>query len=101
MIYFVSRHPGALQWMQDRFIGQPARVLTHLPGDFSPGPGDRIFGVLPLQWVQRITAAGAQAWVLEVELPPELRGRELTAEQLSQRGAALVLYEARALEHLP
>lgn len=98
MIYLVTRHPGALQWMQRLLPGKAAKAMTHLAPDFAPSRGDLVLGVLPPRWVERIARAGAQAWVLEVDLPVEMRGRELTAADLDKQKARLVRYDARAIE---
>lgn len=100
MDYLVSRHMGALAWMRHRLGAQAHETRQHLDASFRPQPGDRVLGVLPLAWVERICRAGAEAWVLEVEVPPQLRGQELSAEQLDALGASLVRYEARRLPPL-
>lgn len=100
MDYVVSRHPGALDWLRRRLHGRPFRVLAHLEPGFRPAPGDRVYGVLPLTWVERIVRAGAEAWVLEAEVPAALRGHELSAAQLDALQARLVRYEARSVEQL-
>lgn len=100
MNYLVSRHPGALEWMQRRVPARPTRALAHLGPGFRPKRGDRVYGVLPLAWVERIQRAGAEAWVLEVDLPEELRGRELGAAELDALQARLVRYEARVIQRL-
>jgi len=92
MNYFVSRHPGALEWMRRQVPGSTALEIAHLDTDCGLGSGDRVFGVLPLVWIEHIHRAGAEAWVLEVELPPSLRGQELSAETLDALGARLVRY---------
>lgn len=97
--YLVSRHPGALQWLRARLgpAGHHAVVLAHLPEDFQAPPGSKVLGVLPLAWLERLQAQGAQPWVLDVSLPPELRGQELSAAQLDALGARLVRYGVRRL----
>lgn len=100
MNYIVTRHAGALAWIRRRLAGQSSQELTHLVATFAPAPGDRVFGVLPLPWVERIHCAAAEAWVLEVEMPASLRGQELSEQQLDALHARLVRYEARAVECL-
>lgn len=101
MNYIVSRHPGALEWIKQRLAGQRFECLTHVAPDFAMQPGDRFFGVLPLALVARIHSSGAQAWVLDIEMPPALRGQELDCAQMDALGARLVRYEARALPGVP
>jgi CRISPR-associated protein Csx16 len=100
MNYLVSRHPGAVAWMRPRVPDQPVQVLSHLAADFRPAAGDRVYGVLPLAWVERIHRDGAQAWLLEIDLPAQWRGRELSAAQLDALQARLVRYAVHAVEVL-
>ena len=100
-LYLVSRHPGAVQWMRRRAGHAEVRVLTHLDSrDFDPQPGDQVWGVVPLPWIERIQRQGAECWVLEVAPPPELRGHELDEARLDSLGAKLVHYNVRALDVL-
>jgi len=97
MNHLVSRHLGALDWMKRRLGDRSFQVHEHLDSSFRPEPGDRVFGVLTVAWVERICHSGAEAWVLDVEVTADLRGKELSAEQLDELGAVLVRYEARRL----
>lgn len=101
MNYLVSRHPGALEWLHQQYPGQPCVTLAHLDSGLQLGPGDRVSGVLPIQWVERIGHAQAEAWVLVVQVPESLRGKELGAQQLTDLGAQLVQYKVRALRSKP
>ena len=87
--------------MKRRLGDQPFQVHEHLDPSFRPQPGDRVLGVLTVAWVARICHAGAEAWVLDVDMPADLRGKELSSEQLDELGAALVRYEARRLNSEP
>ena len=83
--WFVSRHPGALQWMRAH---GPAfeRHVTHLEeSDFQQlGSGDIVIGSLPVHLAARVCARGAQYWNLSLNMPASARGKELSAdEQLS------------------
>lgn len=87
----VTRHPGAAEWVQRR-LGRAVRVVDHLhPHEIVPGT--RYQGVFPLTLAADICRAGAQCWAISVQLPPDLRGRELSAEQLDGLGARLVRYQ--------
>lgn len=84
---FVSRHPGALQWMQQH---GPAfgRHVEHL--DLSDvQPGDRVIGTLPVHLAAQVCARGAAYWHLALELPAQQRGQELGAAELQTLGATL------------
>jgi len=91
MIYLVTRHPGAVEWLRRRLEG-PAVHVEHLDNIASLGPGDIVAGTLPMHLAAQVCARGARYLHLEVELPRELRGLELAAEQLDALNARLVEY---------
>ena len=87
----VTRHPGAAEWVRHR-LGRAVQVLDHLhPHEIRPGT--RYHGVFPLNLAADICRAGAQCWAISVQLPPALRGHELSAEQLEALDARLVRYQ--------
>ncbi len=85
--WFVSRHPGALHWMQahgpafDRHV--PHLDLTQVQ------PGDTVIGTLPVNLAAQVCASGAAYWHLALEAPADSRGRELSAQELQTLGATL------------
>ena len=89
--WFVSRHPGALAWVQRQ--GLPVdRWVPHLtPDDIRPG--DTVAGTLPVQLAAEVCARGARYLHLRVDLPLADRGRELDADELERAGARLEPYE--------
>lgn len=91
MIYLITRHPGALQWLQQK-LSEPAVHLEHLNDPDLIGPGDIVVGTLPINLVAAICCRGARYLHLELELPQSLRGQELSVQQLNELGAALVEY---------
>lgn len=91
MIYLVTRHPGALEWLRQQ-VSEPVVHLEHLHTVETIKRGDRVAGNLPIHLVEQICSRGARYFHLQLELPPELRGRELTAEQLNRLNARLVEY---------
>ena len=85
--WFVSRHPGALQWLRAQGIETDHQV-DHL--DLCQvAPGDRVLGTLPINLAAEVCARGASYFHLSLVLPRELRGRELDAEDLHRLGARL------------
>lgn len=85
--YFVSRHPGARDWAAEAGIAVDL-VVVHLdPVDVAPG--DNVIGSLPVNLAADVCARGARYLHLSLELPAELRGRELTAEQMRELGARI------------
>ena len=89
--WFVSRHPGALQWMQQ--CG-PAfdRHVEHL-NIAQIAPGDSVIGTLPVNLAAQVCARGASYWHLSMNLPADARGRELSAQELLAMGAMLQQFD--------
>ncbi len=92
-LWVVTRHAGAAEWVQAR-LGQPVRVTPHLHAD-AIEPGARYHGVFPLNLAAAICRAGAECWSIALDVPPALRGQELSAAQLDALGAQLRRYEVR------
>jgi CRISPR-associated protein Csx16 len=96
-VYVVSRHAGAVEWVRRRLpVADELQVLAHVPEDQVFKPGDRVCGVLPLALAARICLQGAAPMVIDVNLPLDMRGRELSADELEALQARLVRYEVRA-----
>ena len=91
--WFVTRHPGAVEWARRR--GITAELIDHLDEDAIARlrPGDIVMGVLPVSVAAEVCARGARFLYLELHVPPELRGKELSADDLERLGAELVEYE--------
>lgn len=94
-VWFVSRHPGAMEWAQRGGI-RYHRLVPHL--DLARvRTGDTIIGTLPVPLAAQVCARGARYLHLTLDLPEILRGRELGAEDLQRIGARLEAFEVRAL----
>jgi len=79
--YFVTRHPGALDWAQAQGIAFDAHVMHLDPA--TVGPGDTVIGSLPVHLAAAVCARGARYFNLSLDLPADLRGRELDAAMLA------------------
>ncbi len=88
--YFISRHPGAVEWARESGISVD-RQLAHLDIADVKG-GDWVIGTLPVHLAAEVCALGARYFHLALEIPPEWRGRELSAEDLGRFGARIVEY---------
>ena len=88
--YFITRHEGAAEWARKHRPG--VVVCKHLDDLTIIKPGDEICGTLPINLAADVILAGARFFHLEVPMPLELRGRELSAEQMEKLEASLVEY---------
>ncbi|WP_377295394.1 CRISPR-associated protein Csx16 [Rhizobium sp. SG2393] len=88
--YFISRHPGAVDWARN--LGITAHHLRHLDPAIITS-GDVVMGTLPIHLAATVCAAGAQFLFLALDLPEDLRdGRELSADELRRAHARLEEY---------
>lgn len=88
MIYIVSRHPGALQWLQSRF-DEPVTHLAHLTEETILCADDCIAGILPANKIAELNRRGIRYFHLCIDIPEILRGTELSAAILENLGAQL------------
>lgn len=83
--YFVTRHPGAREWAREEGF-MVDEVLDHL--DVARiGAGDRVIGSLPTNLAAEVCARGGRYFHLSLDLTSELRGKELSAEEMRTCGA--------------
>jgi CRISPR-associated protein Csx16 len=92
--YFVSRHPGALDWAHRQGLAVD-QWLAHLNAE-QVRPGDTVAGTLPVHLAAQVCERGARYLHLCVDVPSHGRGREMSAEELVQAGARLAPFEIRA-----
>lgn len=92
--YLVTRHPGAREWVRRQ--GMTARSVVDADACFMDRlrPGDTVIGTLPAPLVAAVTATGATYRHLSLDLSPDLRGRELSADEMEAAGARLVTVRA-------
>lgn len=95
--YFVTRHPGALDWAAGEGLAVDV-MLTHLDPE-TIQPGDTVIGTLPIHLAAQVCQRGGRYLHLSLEIPPEQRGRELTAADLRPFGARLEAY--RVIPDIP
>ncbi len=88
--FFVSRHPGAHEWAAGEGIAVNA-VIAHLDPE-TIQPGDVVIGTLPIHLAARVCERGGRYLHLSLEVPPDWRGRELSAADLRRCGARLEEY---------
>lgn len=97
----VSRHPASMAWIARKGL-QADEIFNHLDDDVLQGlqSGDIVVGNLPIQLVAQINQLGARYFHFELDLPPNLRGQELTLEQLEQCNAKLTEYQAKKIKDI-
>ena len=84
-VWFVSRHPGALEWAARQGIVYD-RQAAHLDAS-QVAAGDKVIGSLPVHLAAEICARGAEYWNLSLDLKSVDRGRELSAHELQRSNA--------------
>lgn len=85
--YFVTRHPGAVEWAATQGI-ERAIMCPH----FDPSvvkDGDLVIGVLPVHLIAEVCERGGRYLHLVMDLPAEARGKELTVQDMVDFGARL------------
>lgn len=93
--FFVSRHAGAIEWAARQGL-EVDRQIDHLdPADIRPG--DIVIGTLPVNLAAEVCARGGRYYNLSLDLPPEVRGQELSADDLERYGARLEGYAVQRL----
>jgi CRISPR-associated protein Csx16 len=88
--YFVTRHPGALEWAQEEGVAVD-RLVDHLDPDLIQ-LGDTVIGTLPVNLAAQVCERGGRYLHLSLDLPAGLRGRELSAADMRACGARLEEY---------
>lgn len=80
----VSRHAGAIEWLRKH--GIEGEVVSHATEENVRGR--EVYGVLPLH----LAALASRVYCIDMQLAPEDRGRDLSAEEMEARGAHLCAY---------
>lgn len=91
--FFISRHSGALEWLKNQGIVVD-KMLPHLDIDIIQ-PNDTVIGNLPIHLAAQVCEKKARYFHLEISIPLQYRGKELTAHQLTELGAKLTQFYIR------
>ncbi|MBF0415323.1 MAG: CRISPR-associated protein Csx16 [Magnetococcales bacterium] len=90
MVYFVSRHTGALAWAATQGITADV-LLEHLEVE-RIAAGDWVIGSLPVNLAARVCERGGRYFHLSLEVPQQWRGKELSMQEMTTCGARLEEY---------
>lgn len=90
---FVSRQPGATEWAAEEHI--PVDEFVKHPDMERINRGDTVIGTLPIQFIARLCELGAGYWLLNLDMPSAMRGRELYGNDIRARYAPLEGFAGR------
>ena len=100
--YLITRHEGTRRWVD--IMARKGRLpfnvdmrLEHLDPSLLK-EGDVVVGTVPLRVANDLYKKGVTFWSLDIEVPPELRGQELSAVYLAKFGARFTRYEVQSFE---
>lgn len=94
--HLVSCHPGAVEWAARRGM-RVDRLVAHLDAA-EVQSGDIVIGTLPVHLAAEVCACGARFYNLSIDIPPDVRGKELAAEDLERFGARIEVYHVIVAE---
>jgi CRISPR-associated protein Csx16 len=89
-VWFVSRHPGAVEWAKAQGISVDHWV-PHLSVE-DVNSRDEVIGTIPVNMAGEVCAKGARYFNLSLKLPQAWRGKELGVDELTRAGARLEEY---------
>lgn len=93
--YFISRHAGAIHWAKQQGFDVD-KQLHHFEPEITQ-KNDIIIGTLPINLVAEVCLRGGRYFHLSLDLPVEIRGKELSANDMEKYNARLEEYKATQL----
>ena len=95
--WFVSRHPGAIEWVKRQRLALD-NLVPHLdPAEVRPG--DRVYGTLPVELAAEVCRRGGRFFALRLTLTAGQRGVDLTADDLEALKADFQEYRVLKVEN--
>ena len=96
MIWIVTRHTGAYQWVKEETeLGQNTFENFTKVKTFDPTviqDGDTVVGILPMHLACSVCSAGGRYFAITMDVPKNKRGSDLTVGQMKKFGAKLIEY---------
>ena len=97
-IIIVSRHQGAIDFVLSN--GFNGRIVEQFSPEMAES-GMVVIGILPVHLIGEVLKSGSRFIQIQLpEVPREMRGQELTPEQMVQYGAKLVEVEQLVLREV-
>jgi len=97
-VIIVSRHQGAIEFVESS--GFSGEVVEHFSIEMVT-PGMVVVGVLPIHLAAEVLNRGGRFYqIIMPSVPQEMRGQELTPEQMRQYGARLMEVESLVLNEV-
>lgn len=84
--YFITRHVGAKEWAAD--LGFDVEIVEHFNVNVVQ-TGDQVFGTLPVHLAAKVCRRGGHYFHLVLDIPADMRGKEMTADTMRKLGATL------------
>ena len=85
--YSVTRHAGAIDWLKEAGYSEACQVSHFDPTVVKPG--DLVVGVLPVQLAAIVCEQGGKYLHLEMNVPADRRGTEVSKDDMNAFGAKL------------
>lgn len=96
VVCIVTRHSGTVDWvlakLKGRGVGEDVRVVGHLSEKMilRMRKGDVVYGILPIHLIKRLLRKGVEYYhVVLPHVPRELRGTELSLDQVKEFGGQI------------
>lgn len=95
-VWFVSRHPGAMEWMKKQAHWKVDSWVSHL--DVTQIQADDVvIGTLPIHLAEEVCSKGARFYFLIIPQTREQRGTELSDAQMVEMGCEIRPYHVKRL----
>ena len=80
----ITRHAATARILAQIFTGYEIEVRAHLKPDDIPNLPQIVAGVLPIPMIKQIIDSGREFYLFTVAVPAELRGKDLTENELEK-----------------